>query len=326
MRTRVERRVVVTGLGLVKPLATGVGRSWERLLRGDTAVARCTRLPLDRLDRLPCQIAAEVARGTDDGQFDLERWVPSELRRHTRPFVHYALAAGAEALEDAAWVSRDASAEGLRRGDRAGVSVGTGMVDLEAVAQAQERLAQSYRKLSPFFIPSILGNMPAGHLSIQHGLRGPNHAPTTACTTGAHAIGDAANLIRFGSADMMLAGATEASIHELALAGFGRAQALATGYNGVPSDGPADGQAEAGQGQPWEASRPFSAGRSGFVMGEGAGMMVLEDYDSAIARGLTDDDIYAEFRGYGSSGDAFHITSPASDGSGAVRYACYPMF
>jgi 3-oxoacyl-[acyl-carrier-protein] synthase II len=178
MRTRVERRVVVTGLGLVTPLATGVGRSWERLLRGDTAVARCTRLPLERLARLPCQIAAEVTHGSDEGQFDLERWVPPELRRHTRPFVHYALAAG-----DAGWPGADsASAEGLARGDRAGVSVGTGMVDLEAVAQAQERLSQSYRKLSPFFIPSILGNMPAGHLSIQHGLRGPNHAPTTACT------------------------------------------------------------------------------------------------------------------------------------------------
>jgi 3-oxoacyl-[acyl-carrier-protein] synthase II len=309
---RAERRVVVTGLGLVTPLATGVSLSWERLLRGETAVARCSRVDPERLARLPCQIAAEVAHGTGEGEFDLERWVPPELRRHTRPFIHYALAAGEQALADAGWSQATA---GERRCERAGVCVGTGMVDLEAVMEAGTRLSASYRKLSPFFIPSILGNMPAGHLSIRHGLRGPNHAPTTACTTGAHAIGDAANLIRLGHADMMLAGATEASIHELALAGFGRAQALATGFNGG-GGGDDDGSPQ----RPEEASRPFSAGRTGFVMGEGAGMMVLEDYDAAIARGVDPTTgIYAELRGYGSSADGYHITSPAPDGSGAVR-------
>ena len=159
------RRVVVTGLGLVTPLATGVARSWERLLRADSAVARCTRLPEDKLARLPCQIAAEVSYGSAEGEFDVERVVPPELRRHTSAFVHYALAAGAEALADAGWSSEGAGGEG--RSERAGVCVGTGMVDLGRVSEASARLEQSYRKLSPFFIPSILGNMPAGHLSIQ---------------------------------------------------------------------------------------------------------------------------------------------------------------
>ena len=159
------RRVVVTGLGLVTPLATGVTRSWERLLRADSAVARCTRLDEDKLARLPCQIAAEVSYGSAEGEFDVERVVPPELRRHTSAFVHYALAAGAEALADAGWSSEGAGGEG--RSERAGVCVGTGMVDLGRVSEASARLEQSYRKLSPFFIPSILGNMPAGHLSIQ---------------------------------------------------------------------------------------------------------------------------------------------------------------
>ncbi len=270
----------------------------------------------ERLGRLPCQIAAEVRYGDGEGEFNIERWVPPELTRHTRPFIHYALAAGEMALNDAGWSAESA---GVARCNRAGVCVGTGMVDLQAVLEAGDRLSASYRKLSPFFIPSILGNMPAGHLSIQHGLRGPNHAPTTACTTGAHAIGDAANLILLGQADMMLAGATEASVHELALAGFGRAQALATGFNHTDEDQAA---AHGGKfhGTPEDASRPFSAGRTGFVMGEGAGMMVLEDYDAAIARGVDPETgIYAELKGYGSSADGFHITSPAPDGSGATR-------
>ena len=169
------RRVVVTGLGLVTPLATGVTRSWERLLRADSAVARCTRLDEDKLARLPCQIAAEVSYGSAEGEFDVERVVPPELRRHTSAFVHYALAAGAEALADAGWSSEGAGGEG--RSERAGVCVGTGMVDLGRVSEASARLEQSYRKLSPFFIPSILGNMPAGHLSIQCAPLPPQNPP-----------------------------------------------------------------------------------------------------------------------------------------------------
>jgi 3-oxoacyl-[acyl-carrier-protein] synthase II len=242
-------------------------------------------------------VTAEIEYGSGTGQFDADHWVPRDIRRQTRPFVHFALSAATQALADAGWSGEDANIE--MRG-RAGVAVGVGMVDLQAVTTAHAALDRSYRRLSPYFIPSILGNMAAGHISIQHKLEGPNHSVTTACATGAHAIGDAFNFIRHGQADMMVAGGTEASIHELGLAGFCRSNALACNFNNDPA----------------AASRPFDKDRCGFVMGEGAGIMVLESLESAAKRGAK---IYAEIAGYGLAGDAYHITNPTPGGRGASR-------
>ncbi|MEL6288682.1 MAG: beta-ketoacyl-ACP synthase II [Pseudomonadota bacterium] len=288
------RRVVVTGLGLVTPLATGVDATWERLVAGESGAQRIETF---EVDDLACQIACQVNRGDGTGNtFDPDAWMEKKEQRKVDDFILYALSAADQALDDADWHPTE-------REDQVatGVLFGSGIGGLEGIHDASLLLAEKGpRRISPFFIPGRLINLASGQISIRHGLRGPNHAVVTACSTGAHAVGDAARLIALGDADVMVAGGTESPICRLALAGFAACKALSTSYNDDPT----------------AASRPYDTGRDGFVMGEGAGALVLEEYEHARARGAH---IYAEVTGYGLSGDAFHITAPAEDGDGAFR-------
>jgi 3-oxoacyl-[acyl-carrier-protein] synthase II len=288
------RRVVVTGMGLVTPLGVGLERNWNSLLAGASGVR-----PIQSFDvsDLPVKIAAQVPRGeTDFGLFNADDWVPPKDQRKMDGFIVFALAAAAQAVEDAGWTPEDEEAC-----ERTGVMIGSGIGGLPGITEGALTLHErGPRRISPFFIPANLINLASGHVSIRYGFTGPNHAVVTACSTGAHAIGDAARLIMLDDADVMVCGGTEAAVCRLGLAGFAAARALSTAFNDDPP----------------RASRPWDEERDGFVMGEGAGILILEECEHARRRGAK---IYAEVIGYGMSSDAFHLTAPAEDGKGALR-------
>lgn len=287
------RRVVVTGIGLVTPLASGVEETWSRLIAGESGAG-----PIARFDAsdLACRIACEVPLGEGAGLFDADDHVPPKDQRKVDRFIVFGIAAARQAVEDAGWTPTDE--ESL---ERTGVLLGSGIGGLESIENSAVTLHErGPRRVSPFFIPSALINLLSGHVSIRFGFKGPNHAVVTACATGAHAIGDAARIIELGDADVMVAGGAEAAICRLGVAGFAASKALSTAFNNEPT----------------RASRPWDRARDGFVMGEGAGVVILEELGHAKARGAR---IYAELKGYGLSGDAHHITAPADDGDGGFR-------
>jgi 3-oxoacyl-[acyl-carrier-protein] synthase II len=288
------RRVVITGLGLVTPLACGVEASWSRLLQGKNGARRIEEFPVGDL---ACQIACFVPRGPlSEGKFDPDDWMEPKEQRKVDDFIIFAMGAAELALRDAEW-----KADTREKQERTGVLIGSGIGGLNGIAETALLLQdKGPRRVSPFFIPGRLINLASGYVSIRHGLKGPNHAVVTACSTGAHAIGDASRLIALGDADVMVAGGAESPICRIAVAGFAACKALSTRFNDEPT----------------RASRPYDKDRDGFVMGEGAGVVVLESLEHARARGAR---IYAEVIGYGMSGDAFHITAPAEDGDGAYR-------
>lgn len=288
------RRVVITGVGMISPLGTGAGITWKRLLNGESAARRVDSF---EVSDLPCQIACEIPKGDGtDGSFNPDQWMEPKEQRKVDDFIIYAVAAAAEALDDADW-----HPETYEDQIASGVLIGSGIGGLQAIERTSLTLDEKGpRRISPFFIPGSLINLAAGQVSIRNGLKGPNSSIVTACSTGAHAIGDAARLIAFGDADVMVAGGTESPVSRLSLAGFAACKALSTNFNDDPT----------------KASRPYDRDRDGFVMGEGAGIVVLEELEHAKARGAK---IYAEVIGYGMSGDAYHITAPAPDGDGAYR-------
>ena len=283
------KRVVVTGIGTINPLGLGADAVWDALVAGQSGIRA-----IDDFDTedLTCKVAGRVPTGSIDLDSLLE---PKEQRKLDR-FIVYGIIAADQAIADSGFV-----ADSDDKAARSGVLIGSGIGGLETIYDSSLLLAErGARRLSPFFIPSALINLISGQVSIRHGLKGPNHAVVTACSTGAHAIGDAARLIKYGDADLMVAGGAEAAVCRLGIAGFCALRALSTRYNDAPA----------------EASRPWDSGRDGFVMGEGAGVVVLEEYEHAKARGAK---IYAEIKGYGLSGDAYHITAPAEDGDGGYR-------
>ncbi len=287
------RRVVVTGLGLVTPLGCGVAGVWERLVNGKSGISPITDF---NVDDLPAKVAGQVPRGEGPGQLNLEAVVPPKELKKMDDFILFAIAAADQAVADAGWTPEDEGAL-----ERTGVMIGSGIGGLKTIEAGTVLMNEKGpRRLSPFFIPSALINLAAGHVSMKYGYKGPNHSVVTACSTGAHAIGDASRLIAFDDADVMVAGGAEAVICRLGLAGFAAARALSTGFNDTPE----------------KASRPWDVDRDGFVMGEGSGLVVLEEMEHAKARGAT---IYAEIMGYGLSGDAYHLTAPRPDGSGGER-------
>ena len=288
------RRVVVTGLGLVTPLASGVEESWRRLLAGQSGAGPITRFDASRvITKYACEVP--LGDGTD-GTFNADAHMEPKERRKVDDFILYGLAAADQAVRDAGWAPEDEE-DRLRTG----VLIGSGIGGLQSIAQTSLLIAEKGpRRVSPFFIPGALINLISGQVGIRYGFKGPNHAVVTACSTGAHAIGDASRLIQHGDADVMIAGGAEAAICEIGIAGFNACKALSTRRENDPK----------------AASRPYDTGRDGFVMGEGAGIVVLEEYEHAVARGAK---IYAEVVGYGLSGDAYHITAPAEDGDGGYR-------
>jgi 3-oxoacyl-[acyl-carrier-protein] synthase II len=288
------RRVVVTGLGMVTPLGCGVEATWRRLCAGESGAASVDAF---EVSDLACRIACSIPRGDgSDGTFNPDAFMEPKEQRKVDPFIVYAMAAAKEALEDSGWKPSSHQDQ-----CETGVLIGSGIGGIGGIYDASVTLLEKGpRRISPFFIPGRIINLAAGYVSIAFGLKGPNHAVVTACSTGAHAIGDAARLIALGDAEVMVAGGTESPINRLSLAGFAACRALSTGFNDDPT----------------RASRPYDRDRDGFVMGEGAGVVVLEAYEHAVARGAR---IYAELIGYGLSGDAYHITSPAEDGDGAFR-------
>jgi 3-oxoacyl-[acyl-carrier-protein] synthase II len=288
------RRVVITGLGMVSPLGCGVETTWTNVLAGKSGIGRIENF---QVDDLACQVAAQIPRGPmSEGKFQPDDWMEPKESRKVDPFIVYAVAAAQQALDDAGWhpeTDQDQTASG--------VLIGSGIGGLEGIEEAAITLRdRGPRRISPFFIPGRLINLASGQVSIRHHLRGPNHAVVTACSTGAHAIGDASRLIGLGDADVMVAGGTESPVCRLSVAGFAACKALSTHFNHNPA----------------AASRPYDRDRDGFVMGEGAGIVVLEERDHALARGAK---IYAEVVGYGLSGDAYHITAPSETGDGAER-------
>jgi len=288
------RRVVVTGMGIACPLGLGVENVWRRLLAGESGIGLISAF--DTAD-LPAKIAGTIPAGAKaDGRLDMAEWIPPKDQRKMDRFIQFALVAAIEAVEDSGWKPE---AEDDRCAT--GVMIGSGIGGLETIYETALMIRDGKsRRVSPFFIPAALINLASGHLSIKYGFKGPNHAVVTACATGVHAIGDAARLIMFGDADVMVAGGTESAVNEIGIAGFCAARALSTGFNDTPA----------------KASRPWDKDRDGFVMGEGAGIVVLEEYEHAKARGAK---IYGEVRGYGMSGDAHHITAPAEGHDGAFR-------
>ena len=296
-----ERRVVITGIGLVTPLGWGREISWKNILAGKSGAGRITAFdPTD----YACQVACEVPRvdgrgggGADvEGAFDPDQVMSPKDRRRIDDFILYGVAAADEAVRDSGWAPEDAASR-----NRTGVILGSGIGGLSTIEQtAIELYEKGPRRVSPFFIPSALINLASGHVSIRHGFKGPNHSVVTACATGAHAVGDASRMIQHGDADVMVAGGAEAAVCTLGIAGFIACRALTTSFNDAPE----------------KASRPYDKDRDGFVMGEGAGVLVLEEYEHAKRRGAK---IYAEVKGYGLAGDAYHITAPASDGDGGYR-------
>ena len=288
------RRVVVTGLGLVTPLASGTQQTWQRLLAGESGINAIEKFDVSDI---PCKIAGQVPRGDgSNGSFNPDQWMEPKEQRKVDDFIIFAMAAATQALDDAGWHPSEYDDQ-----ITSGVLIGSGIGGVEGIAETALTLRdRGPRRVSPFFIPGRLINLASGYVSIAHSLKGPNHAVVTACSTGAHAIGDAGRLIALGDADVMLAGGTESPINRISLAGFAACRALSTGFNDTPQ----------------RASRPYDRDRDGFVMGEGAGAVVLEEYEHAQRRGAR---IYGELIGYGLSGDAYHITAPAEDGDGAFR-------
>jgi 3-oxoacyl-[acyl-carrier-protein] synthase II len=288
------RRVVVTGLGMVSPLASGVEETWSRLLAGQSGAATITRFDAGHL---ATTYACEVPRGDGtDGTFNPDDWMEPKEQRKVDDFILYGMAAAVQAVKDAGWEDPP-DEEKLRTG----VLIGSGIGGLQSIAETAVLIKEKGpRRVSPFFIPGALINLVSGQVSIRYGFKGPNHAVVTACSTGAHAIGDAARMIIWGDADVMVAGGAESPISEIGIAGFNACKALSTKRGNEPE----------------RASRPYDIDRDGFVMGEGAGVVVLEEYEHAKARGAK---IYAEVLGYGMSGDAYHITAPSEDGEGAER-------
>lgn len=287
------RRVVVTGLGLVTPLGNGVETTWKSLLKSESGIRRIDTF---NTEALSSKIAGLIPQGKEAGQFNFEDYVPAKERRRMDDFIIYGIAAADEALKDSGWIP-----ETEEQREMTGVMIGSGVGGLPRIYESSIIVREEGpRKLSPFFIPSCLINLVSGQVSIRHGFKGPNHAVVTACSTGAHAIGDAARLIQWGDADVMIAGGAEASVCEIGVAGFAALRALSTSFNDDPT----------------KASRPWDQARDGFVIGEGAGIVVLEEYEHAKKRGAK---IYAEVLGYGMSGDAHHITAPAEDGNGGFR-------
>ena len=288
------RRVVVTGLGMVSPLGCGVDATWKRILNSESGARKIEGFDVSDL---PSKIACQVPRGDgSDGTFNADQWMEPKDQRKVDDFIIFGMAAARQALDDANWHPATES-------DRCatGTMIGSGIGGLSGIADTAVLLKErGPRKVSPFFIPGRLINLASGYVSIEFGLKGPNHAVVTACSTGAHAIGDASRLITLGDADVMVAGGTESPICRIGMAGFCAARALSTGFNDTPE----------------RASRPYDKDRDVFVMGEGAGILVLEEYEHAKSRGAK---IYAEVTGYGLSGDAYHITSPSPDGDGAFR-------
>lgn len=288
------RRVVVTGIGIVSPLGCGIDAVWSKILAGKSGAKRIDEF---EVDDLACQIACRIPVGPKaEGKFDADEWVEPKEQRKVDPFIVYAMAAADQAIADSGISLKTAQEQ-----ETSGVLIGSGIGGIGGIYDTSITLYEKGpRRVSPFFIPGRLINLASGYVSIKHQLKGPNHSVVTACSTGAHAIGDAARLIALGDADVMVAGGAESPINRLSLAGFAAARALSTGFNDRPT----------------EASRPYDKDRDGFVMGEGSGIVVLEEYEKAKARGAT---IYGEVTGYGLSGDAHHITAPADDGNGGYR-------
>ena len=288
------RRVVVTGLGMVTPLGCGVEPTWKRLLRGESGAGK-----IDSFDvsDIACKIACEIPRGDgSNATFNPDQWMEPKEQRKVDEFILFAMCAARQALDDAGWRPKSYDEQ-----TTTGVLIGSGIGGIEGIAEAAIQLHEKGpRRVSPFFIPGRIINLASGFVSIAFGLKGPNHAVVTACSTGAHAIGDAARMVALGDADVMVAGGAESPVNRISLAGFSALRALSTSFNDDPT----------------RASRPYDKDRDGFVMGEGAGVVVLEALDHAKARGAK---IYAELIGYGLSGDAYHITAPAPDGDGALR-------
>jgi 3-oxoacyl-[acyl-carrier-protein] synthase II len=289
-----ERRVVVTGMGIVSPLGLGVERVWKKLIEGQSGIGAIQSFDVSEL---PAKIAGTVPAGTrEDGGLSLAEWIPVKDQRKMDRFIQLALVAATEAVEDSGWLPQDDEGR-----EATGVMIGSGIGGLQTIYEASVQVYEGkIKRLSPFFIPSALINLASGHLSIKYGFKGPNHSAVTACATGVHAIGDAARLIMWGDADVMVAGGAEASVVPLGIGGFCAARALSTDFNDRPQ----------------QASRPWDKDRDGFVMGEGAGVLVLEEFEHARARGAK---IYGEVVGYGLSGDAYHITAPAEGHDGAFR-------
>ena len=288
------RRVVVTGLGMVSPLGCGVDATWQRLLAGESGARRIDRF---EVADLPAQIACQIPLGDgSNGTYNPDQWMEPKEQRKVDDFIVYAMCAARQAIEDSGWKPTSYEEQVTT-----GVMIGSGIGGIEGIAETAITLKErGPRRVSPFFIPGRLINLASGYVSIEFGLKGPNHSVVTACSTGAHAIGDAGRLIALGDADVMVAGGTESPVNRLSMAGFAACRALSTSYNDTPT----------------RASRPYDKDRDGFVMGEGAGIVVLEEYEHAKARGAK---VYAELVGYGLSGDAFHITAPSEDGDGAFR-------
>ena len=287
------RRVVVTGMGMVTPLGSGVDHNWSQIIAGKSGISRIEGFDVSDIS---CQIAGQVPGADAVGGLNLDDWIdPREQRKQDR-FIQLGLVAACQAIEDSDWKPQDRESQ-----NRTGVMIGSGIGGLESIVKTDQLMNEKGpRRISPFFIPSALINLISGHVSIRYGFRGPNHAVVTACSTGAHAIGDAARMVALDDADVMVAGGAEAAVCRIGMAGFAAARALSTSYNDTPE----------------VASRPWDKGRDGFVMGEGAGIVVLEELEHAKARGAK---IYGEIKGYGMSGDAHHITAPAEDGDGGFR-------
>ena len=286
------RRVVVTGLGLVTPLGCGVNPSWNHLIAARSGLSAITRIDVSDI---PARVAGQVPR-EGEYAFDPDDYIEPKEQKKMDDFIHFGMGAASQAVEDSGWKPTDE--ESL---ERTGVLIGSGIGGLQLIESSVLTLKEKGpKRISPFFIPACLINLVSGQVSIKYGFKGPNHSVVTACSTGAHAIGDAGRLIAFGDADVMVAGGAEATICRIGLAGFAAARALSTSYNDTPE----------------KASRPWDKGRDGFVMGEGAGCVVLEEYEHAKKRGAK---IYAELVGYGLSGDAYHITAPTADGNGGYR-------
>jgi len=278
---------------MVTPLGVGVDHNWSQIIASETGIGRITGF---EVDDLACQIAGQVPAADQPGGLDMDAFIePREQRKQDR-FIQLGIVAAQLAVEDSGWKPEDRESQ-----NRTGVMIGSGIGGLETIVQTDQLMNErGPRRITPFFIPSALINLVSGHVSIKYGFRGPNHAVVTACSTGAHAIGDAARMVALDDADVMVAGGAEAAVCRIGMAGFAAARALSTGYNDAPEKG----------------SRPWDTGRDGFVMGEGAGVVVLEELEHARARGAT---IYGEIKGYGMSGDAYHITAPAEDGDGGFR-------
>ncbi len=288
------RRVVITGMGMVTPLGCGVETTWQRLLKGESGAKKIDTFDVSDIS---CRIACVVPRGDGSGgSFNADQWMEPKEQRKVDNFILFGMAAAKQALDDAGWHPKSYEEQ-----TSTGVLIGSGIGGVEGIAANAVILHEKGpRRVSPFFIPGRIINLASGYVSIEFGLKGPNHAVVTACSTGAHAIGDAARLVALGDADVMVAGGTESPVNRISLAGFAALRALSTGFNEEPT----------------RASRPYDKDRDGFVMGEGAGAVVVEALEHAQARGAK---IYAELVGYGLSGDAYHITAPSPDGDGAFR-------